>query len=204
MRFALMNKNIKNYLVIFTIFLFLSGCASAIVGGAATLSLAGVQERSIKDAAIDLEIELLIQDNMFREDTEKMFSAIDVIVIEQRVLLVGNVVNEKIRDKAAAIAWETNKVKEVLNEVTINKNLNLVSSAKDARISLNLSGLLIGDSNISDINFSHSVSGQTIYIIGIAENDSELNNVLNHARTIQGVKKVVSHIILKNDPIRKN
>ena len=199
-----MNKNIKNYLVIFTIFLFLSGCASAIVGGAATLSLAGVQERSIKDAAIDLEIELLIQDNMFREDTEKMFSAIDVIVIEQRVLLVGNVVNEKIRDKAAAIAWETNKVKEVLNEVTINKNLNLVSSAKDARISLNLSGLLIADSNISDINFSHSVSGQTIYIIGIAENDSELNNVLNHARTIQGVKKVVSHIILKNDPIRKN
>ena len=199
-----MNKNIKNYIVIFTIFLFLSGCASAIVGGAATLSLAGVQERSIKDAAIDLEIELLIQDNMFREDTEKMFSAIDVIVIEQRVLLVGNVVNEKIRDKAATIAWETNKVKEVLNEVTINKNLNLVSSAKDARISLNLSGLLIGDSNISDINFSHSVSGQTIYIIGIAENDSELNNVLNHARTIQGVKKVVSHIILKNDPIRKN
>ena len=199
-----MNKNIKNYLVIFTIFLFLSGCASAIVGGAATLSLAGVQERSIKDAAIDLEIELLIQDNMFREDTEKMFSAIDVIVIEQRVLLVGNVVNEKIRDKAAAIAWETNKVKEVLNEITINKNLNLVSSAKDARISLHLSGLLIGDSNISDINFSHSVSGQTIYIIGIAENDSELNNVLNHARTIQGVKKVVSHIILKNDPIRKN
>ena len=199
-----MNKNIKNYLVIFTIFLFLSGCASAIVGGAATLGLAGVQERSIKDAAIDLEIELLIQDNMFREDTEKMFSAIDVIVIEQRVLLVGNVVNEKIRDKAAAIAWETNKVKEVLNEVTINKNLNLVSSAKDARISLNLSGLLIGDSNISDINFSHSVSGQTIYIIGIAENDSELNNVLNHARTIQGVKKVVSHIILKNDPIRRN
>ena len=199
-----MNKNIKNYLVIFTIFLFLSGCASAIVGGAATLSLAGVQERSIKDAAIDLEIELLIQDNMFREDTEKMFSAIDVIVIEQRVLLVGNVDNEKIRDKAAAIAWETNKVKEVLNEVTINKNLNLVSSAKDARISLNLSGLLIGDSNISDINFSHSVSGQTIYIIGIAENDNELNYVLNHARTIQGVKKVVSHIILKNDPIRKN
>ena len=199
-----MNKNIKNYLVIFTIFLFLSGCASAIVGGAATLGLAGVQERSIKDAAIDLEIELLIQDNMFREDTEKMFSAIDVIVIEQRVSLVGNVVNEKIRDKAAAIAWETNKVKEVLNEVTINKNLNLVSSAKDARISLNLSGLLIADSKISDINFSHSVSGQTIYIIGIAENDSELNNVLNHARTIQGVKKVVSHIILKNDPIRKN
>ena len=173
------------------------------MGGAATLGLAGAQERSLKDAAIDLEIELLIQDNMFREDTEEMFAAIDVIVIEQRVLLVGNVINDNLRDKAAAIAWETKKVKEVLNEVTINKNLNLVSSAKDARISLNLSGLLIGDSDISDINFSHSVSGQTIYIIGIAENEEELNNVLDHARTIPSVNKVVSHIILRDDPKRK-
>jgi len=198
-----MNKNIQNYIALFFIFLFLSGCASAVMGGAATLGLAGVQERSIKDAAIDLEIELLIQDNMFREDTEEMFAAIDVIVIEQRVLLVGNVINDNLRDKAAAIAWETKKVKEVLNEVTINKNLNLVSSAKDARISLNLSGLLIGDSDISDINFSHSVSGQTIYIIGIAENEEELNNVLDHARTIPSVNKVVSHIILRDDPKRK-
>ena len=198
-----MNKNIQNYIALFFIFLFLSGCASAVMGGAATLGLAGVQERSLKDAAIDLEIELLIQDNMFREDTEEMFAAIDVIVIEQRVLLVGNVINDNLRDKAAAIAWETKKVKEVLNEVTINKNLNLVSSAKDARISLNLSGLLIGDSDISDINFSHSVSGQTIYIIGIAENEKELNNVLDHARTIPSVNKVVSHIILRDDPKRK-
>ena len=198
-----MNKNIQNYIALFFIFLFLSGCASAVMGGAATLGLAGVQERSLKDAAIDLEIELLIQDNMFREDTEEMFAAIDVIVIEQRVLLVGNVINDNLRDKAAAIAWETKKVKEVLNEVTINKNLNLVSSAKDARISLNLSGLLIGDSDISDINFSHSVSGQTIYIIGIAENEEELNNVLDHARTIPSVNKVVSHIILRDDPKRK-
>ena len=110
--------------------------------------------------------------------------------------------NNNIRDRAASIAWETEKVKEVLNEVTVNKDLNLVSSAKDARISLSLSGLLIGDAEISDINYSHSVSGQVIYIIGIAENEKELNNALNHARTIQGVKKVVSHIILKNDPKR--
>ena len=198
-----MHKNLQNYIIIFLIFSCLSGCASAIVGGAATIGLAGVQERSIKDAAIDLEIELLIQDSMFRADTEKMFSAIDVIVIEQRVLLVGNVENENIRDEAAGIAWETPKVKEVLNEITINKDLNLVSSAKDARISLTLSALLIGDENISDINYSHSVSGQVIHIIGIAKNEDELNNVLNHARTIKTVKKVISHIILKNNNKRK-
>ena len=198
-----MHKKIQNYIVICILFLCLSGCASAIVGGAATLGLAGVQERSLKDAAIDLEVEMLIQDNMFRANTEKMFSVIDVIVIEQRVLLVGNVENEQIRDDAAGIAWATPKGKEVLNEITINKDVNLVSSAKDARISLSLTALLIGDANVSDINYSHSVSGQIIHIIGIAKNEDELNNVLNHARTIKGVKKVISHIILKNSTKRK-
>lgn len=198
-----MHKKIQNYIVICILFLCLSGCASAIVGGAATLGLAGVQERSLKDAAIDLEVEMLIQDNMFRANTEKMFSVIDVIVIEQRVLLVGNVENEQIRDEAAGIAWATPKVKEVLNEITINKDVNLVSSAKDARISLSLTALLIGDANVSDINYSHSVSRQIIHIIGIAKNEDELNNVLNHARTIKGVKKVISHIILKNSTKRK-
>jgi len=198
-----MQKNIQKYIIIFFMLSVLSGCASVVVGGAATLGLAGVQERSIKDAAIDLEIELLIQDSMFRTDTEKLFSAVDVIVIEQRVLLVGNVENEKLRDAATGIAWATPKVKEVLNEITINKDLNLVSSAKDARISLSLTALLIGDVNIADINYSHSVSGQIIHIIGIAKNEEELNNVLNHARTIKGVKKVISHIILKNNTKRK-
>ena len=121
----------------------------------------------------------------------------------KRVLLVGNVENEKIRDEAAGIAWATPKVKEVLNEITINKDVNLVSSAKDARISLSLTALLIGDANVSDINYSHSVSRQIIHIIGIAKNEDELNNVLNHARTIKGVKKVISHIILKNSTKRK-
>ena len=58
-----MHKNIQKYTVIFFILLLLNGCASALVGGAATIGLAGVQERSFKDAAIDLEVEMLIQDN---------------------------------------------------------------------------------------------------------------------------------------------
>ena len=198
-----MYKKLQNYLGLFLTLFVLSGCASALVGGAASLGLATVQERSLKDAAIDLEINLLIQDKMFRADTEEIFSSVDVIVLEQRVLLVGNVENTKYKDKVASIAWNTPKVREVLNEVTINKNLGLVSEAKDARISLHLSGLLIGDIEVSDINFNHSVSGQIVYIIGIAQNEEELNKVINHARTIQGVKKVISHIILKNDNKRK-
>tara|TARA_Y100001936_G_scaffold201071_1_gene203165 strand:- start:266 stop:865 length:600 start_codon:yes stop_codon:yes gene_type:complete len=198
-----MLKCINKYLALFLIFIFLGGCASAIVGGVASVGLATVQERSVKDAAIDLKLELQLQEALFRSNTEKLFVNVDIQIIEQRVLLVGNVSSQELRDQAARIAWEISpKIKDVLNEITIGKKASLVSEAKDARISLSLSGLLIGDTEVSDINFSHSVSKQVIYLIGIAANDKELNKVIHHARTVKGVTKVISHIMLKNDKRR--
>ena len=61
---------------------------------------------------------------------------------------------------------------------------------------------LIGDEKISDINFSHSVSKQVIFLIGIAQDNDELDLVIHHARTVKGVKKVISHIMLVNDKKR--
>jgi len=198
-----MLKCINKYLALFLIFIFLGGCASAIVGGVASVGLATVQERSVKDAAIDLKLELQLQEALFRSNTEKLFVNVDIQIIEQRVLLVGNVSSQELRDQAARIAWEISpKIKDVLNEITIGKKASLVSEAKDARISLSLSGLLIADTEVSDINFSHSVSKQVIYLIGIAANDKELNKVIHHARTVKGVTKVISHIMLKNDKRR--
>ena len=53
-----MLKCINKYFALFLIFIFLGGCAGAIVGGVASVGLATVQERSVKDAAIDLKLEL--------------------------------------------------------------------------------------------------------------------------------------------------
>ena len=198
-----MLKVLYKNLTLFFILAFLSGCASAIIGGVATVGVATVQERSVKDAAIDLKLELQIQEALMRSSIEKLFISVDIHIVEQRVLLIGNVSSQELRDKAAKIVWETSpKIKEVLNEITIGNKPSLISEAKDARISLSLSGLLIADTEVSDINFSHSVSKQVIYLMGIASNEVELDKVIYHARTVKGVKKVISHIIIKNDKRR--
>ena len=198
-----MHRNFNPFFFIFLIIISLSGCASTLIGGVASIGLASVQERSIKDAAIDLKVEIQIQKKLFSASSDKLFSNVGVSVLEQRVLLVGNVESQKLRDLASTIAWGISpKIKDVLNELTIGEKPSFVSEAKDARISLSLSGLLIGDAKISDINFSHSVSKQVIFLIGIAEDNEELDQVINHARTVKGAKKVISHIILKNDKKR--
>ena len=198
-----MLKKFNSFVYLLFLITYLSGCASSLVGGAAVIGLASVQERSIKDAAIDMKLGLQLQEKLFTLSTEKLFAYIDVIIVEQRVLMIGNVESQKLRDLATQAAWEISpKIKDVLNEITIGKKSTIISEAKDARISLSLSGLLIGDSNISDINFNHSVSEQVIFLIGIAQDDEELNKVINHARTVKGVKKVINHIILKSSKKR--
>ena len=195
--------SILNFLKIMTfislLLVHVSGCAGLLVGGAATIGVASIQERSLKDAATDIEIRLRIEDQLFRADTTNLFSQVGVTVIEQRVLLVGSVSSENFRDRAAEITWGIPKVKEVLNELTINSNSSLIDSAKDARISIILTGLLLTDTEILDINFSHSVSDQVVYIVGIAQDKKEVKKVIHHARTIRGVKKVINHILLKSD-----
>ena len=180
----------------------MSGCGGLLIGGAATVGVASVQERSLKDAALDMKIKLFIEDKLFITNTEELFAKVSVGVIEQRVMLVGAVASEELRDKAAEIAWKSPNIKEVLNEITTGKGASLVDSAKDARISITLSGLLLTESEIADINFTHSVSNQVIYIMGIAQNKNETDKVIHHARTVKGVKKVISHILIKNDKKR--
>ena len=195
-------KFLQISILAFLLVLGMSGCGGLLIGGAATVGVATVQERSLKDAALDLKIKLFIEDKLFIKNTEELFAKVSVTVIEQRVMLVGAVVSENFRDKAAEIAWKSPNIQEVLNEITIEKDTNLVDSAKDARISITLSGLLLTDSEIADINFTHSVSNQVIYIIGIAQNKNEANKVIYQARTVKGVKKVISHILLKTDQKR--
>ena len=198
-----MLKKLYSFVCLLFLITCLSGCASTLLGGAAVVGLASVQERSIKDAAIDMKLGLQLQKKLFTLSKEKLFSSVDVIIIEQRVMMIGNVESQELRDLASQAAWEISpKIKDVLNEITIGEKSTIISEAKDARISLSLSGLLIGDSDISDINFSHSVSEQVIFLIGIAQNDEELNKVINHARTVKGVKKVINHIILKSSKKR--
>jgi len=198
-----MLKKFNSFVCLLFLITCLSGCASTLVGGAAVVGLASVQERSIKDAAIDIKLGVQLQEKLFKLSAEKLFAYIDIIIVEQRVMMIGNVESQKLRDLASQAAWEVSpKIKDVLNEITIGKKSTIISEAKDARISLSLSGLLIGDSDISDINFSHSVSKQVIFLIGIAQDDDELNKVINHARTVKGVKKVINHIILKSSKKR--
>ena len=191
----------KNKIILFITltlsYLFISSCAQVVIGGASTSGMIIVQERSAKQATIDIFIKAQIEEAMFSDDYEKLFSKIRVIVYESKVLLVGTVEEESIRDKANSISWKTKNVKEVANYITIGEN-DIIDYVKDTRISLELRAKLLTDKEISEINFSVTTENKILYIVGIAKNNKELDKVIEHASNIAGVIKIVNLIRLKN------
>lgn len=190
------------YVVAIIAILTLTSCAQVIVGGATSTGLVLVQERSTQQAALDILIKAKIEESMFSNSYDKLFSKVRVIVYEGKVLLVGTVESQDTSIKAEEISWQTKDVKEVANYISIGKN-DLIDYVKDTRISLEFRAKLLTDQDISEVNFSSTTENRILYIVGIAQNEKEMIKVLDHASNIAGVKKIINLIIQKNDPKRK-
>ena len=173
-----------------------TGCTT-LVGAGATVGVAAYQERGIKGRAKDLKIEALILEQFIKAGL-KLTTTIGVDVYEGRVLLTGASKNTKITDQAVKIAWKVNGVKNVINEIQVGHSSNISNFAQDAWITTQVKSSITFDSTIYSINYTIETVNGTVYLIGIAQNKKELDNVKNHASKTKFVRNVISHVRIKN------
>ncbi len=179
----------------------LSGCGSLIVGTAATGGVAAVQERSIGDAVDDLTIRAELN-QLFFEDNVDLLQSVSFNVIEGRVLLKGSVKKQENRIRALELTWQASGVREVINEIQVTDQGGIVNYARDTWISTQLKAEILFDMDILSINYNIETINGIIYVVGIAQDQAELDKVVDHARRIKNVQKVVSHVVMKDDPRR--
>ena len=74
--------------------------------------------------------------------------------------------------------------------------------ARDRWISAQVRTRILSDSAIRDINYTIDTQNKTVYVLGIAQSQSELDRVLAHARAVAEVRRVVNYALLKDDPRR--
>jgi osmotically-inducible protein OsmY len=60
------------------------------------------------------------------------------------------------------------------------------------------------DGAVKNINYTVDVENGVVYLMGIAQDQDELDRVIATARDISDVKKVVNHVLLKSDPRRNS
>lgn len=182
--------------------LVLSGCFPLVFGAATEGAVVVAQERSVGNAVDDAGILLKIKERFAQKDSNDLLPNVEVKVVEGRVLLTGNVDKPESQITALNEVWQIAGVKEVINEIQINDKSGFSNYARDVWVSTQVRSRLLFGKNIRSVNYSVITVNQVVYLMGIAQDQAELDRATYVASTTSYVKKVVSYVRLKNDPNR--
>jgi len=172
-----------------------TGCTPvgvAIGAGAAGVT-AAQKEKGFAAAVDDTRIRAELNGLFFRTDAD-LYQRLSFTVEEGRVLLTGRVRMPDDRIEATRLAWTVADVREVINEVQVDDESRLSDKGRDAWIAARLRTRLLVDDQVSFINYSTDVVNQTVYIMGVARSEAELQRVLATARDISYVRDVVDFV----------
>ena len=190
---------------LFLILFILSGCVGAsstgVFGTGVSIALdprsLGTQ---IDDSIMDKNLEtrlLLLNKNYFLSVKTK--------VLDGRIFITGKINNPEEKLKITKLAWETEGVRSVKNDLKIKEKFNFKQSAKDLLITSQLRTALVFNKKIKSANYNIDTYKKKIYIYGIANSEDEKKEVINEAKQILDIEDVIASILLVKDlRIQKN
>jgi osmotically-inducible protein OsmY len=180
----------------------LAGCSPVgmAIGAGATVTNMAMEERGFVTSARDKAIWTDITARMLNKN-QKLFQNVDVQVHEGRVLLSGFVQRREDRIEATRIAWEPDGIREVVDEIKLGRSLDAGDFAEDVYLIQQIRLKLMFDRDIRAINYSVDCIRSTVYLMGVARTQAELQRVIDHVRDVPYVRAVVNHVRVRTDPL---
>jgi osmotically-inducible protein OsmY len=177
----------------------LGGCPVAIVGGLAAAGGAGYaanQERGVTGTVDDLTIKTNIQ-NAWLQVNPLMQSDFTVTVYEGRVLLTGMAPNPGLKVQAKEVASQIQGVRTIYDEIEVAPSEGAWQSVRDTWISSQLRSNLVFASQVRSVNYTIETVDGSVYLIGSARSQAELDRVTDVARNVPYVKRIVSYVEIR-------
>ncbi len=195
----------KNKLILLLIAIILSGCAgvssSGVFGTGVSVAL---DPRSVGTQIDDSIMQKNLSARMILLDKKYLLS-VKSKVLDGRIFLTGKVENPEDKLKLTKMAWETEGVRSVRNDIKVKEDFDFKQSAKDLLITSQLRTALILDKEIKSTNYQIDTYKKKIYIYGIAMTSDEKDKVIDEAKQVLDVKDVIASILLvENLRIQKN
>ena len=192
-------------IIIFLVGLILTGCVG--------VSSKGIFGTGVSVATDPRSLGTQIDDSIMQKNlssriliiNKNYFLSVKSKVLDGRIFLTGKVDDPEEKLKLTKLAWETEGVRSVRNDIKIKEKFNFKQSAKDILITSQLRTALILNKNIKATNYQIDTYKKKIYIYGIALTKDEKDLVLNEAKDILDVDDVIASILLvENLRIQKN
>ena len=185
--------------LLFLIGLFLFGCvgvgSKGIFGTGVSIAF---DPRSVGTQIDDSIMQKNLTTRMILLDKKYLLS-VSSKVLDGRIFLTGKVNDPEDKLRLTKLAWETDGVRSVRNDLKVKEQFNLKQSAKDILITSQLRTALILDKEIKATNYQIDTYKNKIFIYGIAFTKDEKDKVVQEAKDIPNVIDVIASIILVDD-----
>jgi osmotically-inducible protein OsmY len=189
------------FAIVFAAPLALGGCAGAlVVGGLAAAGGAGYEaasERGVNGSYSDYSIKSGIE-NAWNNAGPDFFNDFSVTVYDRDALLTGDARDEGTKQRAFELASQIPGIQHIYNEVEVASAQNGWDSAQDAWISAQLRKDLILEQGVRSDNYTIETANSSIYLMGSARSQEELDKATYLARYVPGVRRVVSYVEIRS------
>jgi osmotically-inducible protein OsmY len=171
----------------------LSGCIVAPVGGAVAGYAVIAEDLSPGQQFRDVGIKAAVEAS-WGGVSQELAHRLDATVFDGQVLITGRVPSHRWRAEAARLARRTAGVQRVFDQIKVGPDTHFIDSARDSWIATQLRGELVADIDVKSINYVIETSDGVVYLMGFARTQPELDRVIGRARTVAGVRRVVSFV----------
>ena len=189
----------NKFFQILSLLILLSGCVGVSSKGLFGTGVSvAFDPRSVGTQIDDSIMQKNLSTRILLLDKKYLFS-VNSKVLDGRIFLTGKVEDPEEKLKLTKMAWETDGVRSVRNDIKVKEEFNFKQSAKDVLITSQLRTALILNKNIKATNYQIDTYKKKIYIYGIALTSEEKDLVISEAKEIPDVEGVIASIILVED-----
>ena len=172
-------------------------------------SCAGVSSRGIFGTGVSIAFDprsvgTQIDDSIMQKNLttrmvlldKKYIVSVKTKVLDGRIFLTGKIDDLEDKLRLTKLAWETDGVRSVRNDIKVKEEFNFKQSAKDILITSQLRTALILNKEIKATNYQIDTYKKKIFIYGIALTSDEKDEVIKEAQEILDVEDVIASILL--------
>ncbi len=194
----------RKHKLFFLVLIFFLNASCATVSS--VTAIVGSKSTSTRGFAGSMEDTYLITKIIGKISTLQLSNVanITVSVNSGKVLLTGNISNQSKRLELIKNVWKVDGVKKIFNEIQINSAPSFAERAEDLLFETKIKNRLLFKKGIYSNNYSVDVVSGTVYVMGVATNLNEKNNIDNFLKEMDDIKALVTIISIPKSPGVKN
>lgn len=188
-----MPRRIALAILLSILFASLSGCIAAIMGGTVVGANAAHDRRGFGTVVDDRRIQLSAYDALNQDKELALDNRVVIVVYNGVMLLVGEVRNAELKQRAERLVTGFEGVRRLVNEIEVREPEGFWSSRRDNYISGRVKTALLDITSLPGFEPTRvnvTTVHRTVYLFGLVSREEE-RAVTDVARNVNGVENVV-------------